>query len=497
MDYLVLKNITKRYKNTGILANDNISLFISKGEIHAIFGDNGAGKSTLAKILYGVIKKDSGEIFLKGKKIKINNEKDAQANGIFFVPQEDLLLEEFTVWENIALWGEGSKLGFLNRKALKKRVVSLMEKYDIFLPPDNVASSLGAGQKRLLSILRALYRDPDILILDEPTSSLPQPQVEEFLKILLSLKERGITIIFISHRWKEITKVADRITILDKGKVLNTFSQNEFFLERFSKEGKRKKGKRLSLKTEDVVFGLSHISYKKRDHILLNDINLQLKKGEIVSILSIAGNGERELEEIVSGMLRPTGGKVFLKGKTFDFLTPSILRENNAGIIPTNTEDGLTSYGTLWENLIITEYKKQPFSVNSVLNFKHIKDYTKERLAKFSLPYTPFVRASSLSGGRKRRLILSRELKKERDLIIAGNPTASLDTFFTEKVLMMLRDFADNGGGVLFFSHNIEDTLSISDRIAILYKGEIVKILKNEGVDHFLIVNYLMGEKVA
>ncbi len=495
MEYLVLKDITKRYRDTDILANDHISLSISKGEIHAIVGDNGAGKSTLGKILYGVIKKDKGEVFLNGERLRLSSEKEARSAGIYFVPQEDFLIENFKVWENIVLGGEDTTFGFLNGNRLKKKVLALMEKYNLYLPLDVPSSSLSVGQKRMLSILKALYKNPKILILDEPTSFLPEPEVEDFLKILLSLKRRGITIIFISHRQKEVEKVADRVTLLDKGKVVGTYTKEEFseMIEKrfgpFSLSVERE-----FVSTEKVIFKLSHV-YRKRDgEIPLHDINIEVKNGEILAILSISGNGEKELEAIVSGYISPDKGEIYLKGKKLDSLSPAVLRKNGVSIIPTELEDGVCDHATLWENMIISRQKEKGFSKGYILNSKYIKKYTLERLGMFDLPYSSDTKANSLSGGRKRRLILSRELREDRDLIIAGNPTSSLDSAFTKKTLDLFKRLSFEGKGILFFSHNIDDALLISHRIVVLYKGKVNGNFRIDKVTKERLIRCLIGE---
>ncbi len=497
MTYLVLKDITKKYKDTGILANDHISITIQKGEVHAIVGENGAGKSTLGKILYGVIKRDYGEIFLKGKRLKLNSEHEARAEGIYFVPQEDFFIESFKVWENIVLGGEHTRWGFINKIELRKRVISLMKEYGLYLPQDAISSVLSIGQKRILSILKALYKRPKILILDEPTSFLPDPQVDEFLRIILSLKEKGLTIVFISHRWKEIEKVADRVTILEQGKVLGTYTKDKFskyVKERFSKD-KIFPSKKKRVEKEEVVFALSHIYYEKEGDIPLTDINIELKSGEILSILSISGNGEKELEALVSGCVHPTKGEIFLKGKKFSSLTPKILRKEGVSIIPTDTEYGICDYATLWENVIISRQRQRPISNGFFLNFRAIKSYSAKRLKKFDIDYPLETKARFLSGGRKRRVIISRELRDDIDILIAGNPLSSLDSSFSREVLKRLKDLAINGVGIIFFSHNIDDALVVSDRIAVLYRGEIRSIYERDKALRGELIEDLTGGK--
>ncbi len=499
MEYLVLKNITKRYKDTGILANDHIDLSIIQGEIHAIIGDNGAGKSTLGKILYGVIKKDDGEIFLKGRRIGLSSEKEARRLGIYLVPQEDFFIGSFKVWENIVLGRESTTFGLLNKRALQRKVEALMDEFDLHLPPNAVSSSLSMGQKRLLSILKALYKRPELLILDEPTSFLLDPQVKEFLDIILSLKKKGLTIIFISHRWKEVDRIADRITLLDKGRIIGTYGREEFskvmkertynldgpyFPERYTP-------------SEEVFFKLSHIYLEREDMVPLYDINFQLNRGEILSILSIAGNGERELERIVSGYIPPDKGEILLNGRIFKRLTPFLLRKHKVGLIPSNIEDGICDFGSLWENVIISRYREAHFLKGHLLDFNKIYDYTRERLEAFDLPYKPGVKVRSLSGGRKRRLVLSRELQEEGDFIIAGNPTSSLDSLFTKKVLESFREVAARGKAVLFFSYSIDDVLSVSNRIMVLYRGKIAGIFNNQGLRREKLIAALMGKANA
>ena len=496
MDYLVLKNITKRYKDTGILANDHINLSILQGEIHAIVGDNGAGKSTLGKILYGVIKRDGGEIFLKGKRVRLSSEKEARRLGIYLVPQEDFFIGSFKVWENVVLGGESVTLGFLNKGKLQRDVEALMDEFNLYLPPNAISSSLSMGQKRVLTILKALYKRPELLILDEPTSFLLDPQVDEFLDIILSLKKKGLTIIFISHRWKEVDRTADRITLLDKGKVIGTYDKDKFsevMKERFYRPPTFYFPEKYN-SSQKVLFELSHIYLERPGMIPLYDVSFQLKEGEVLSILSITGNGERELERIVSGYIPPDKGEIYLEGELLKRLTPSLLREHKVGLIPSNIEDGICNFGTLWENVIISKYREPQFLKGHFLDFDRINAYTKERLRAFDLPYEPDVKVRSLSGGRKRRLVLSREIQGEGRFIIAGNPTSSLDSLFTKKVLKSFREVAKKGKGVLFFSYNIDDVLSISSRIVVLYRGRIVGNFDTQGLKRERLIAALMGK---
>ncbi len=486
MDEIILmKNIKKRFP--GVVALDGVDFYAEKGEIVSLLGENGAGKTTLMKILYGLYTKDSGEIYIKGKKADINSPKDAINLGIGMVHQHFTLVNPFTVTENIILGLKGNNFT-LNIENAKEKIKDYMKKYEIFVDPDAKISELSVGEKQKVEILKILFRDIDILILDEPTAVLTPQEVKELFKTLKILKNEGKTIIFISHKLDEVLEISDRIVVLRNGKISG---------ERDPKQTNKRElaalmvGKEVfdvvSLTTSeqrDVVLELKDINaLSHRGHIALKNVSLKVRGGEIVGLAGVSGNGQKELEEVISGIKKPLKGKIFFKNTDITNKSPKERINLGIGRIPEDRmELGLILDLPVFENLIVECYDKDPLSGKIFLNYKNIEEFCKKNIEEFDIR-TPniSVKTKTLSGGNLQKCILARILSMNPEFILAAQPTRGLDVGATEFIHKKLLELRDKGVGILLISEDLDEILNLSDRILVIYNGEITgEIEKSE-----------------
>lgn len=477
-EVVLMKNIKKRFP--GVVANDVVNFYAKKGEIVSLLGENGAGKTTLMKILYGLYTKDSGEIYIKGKKAEINSPKDAIDLGIGMVHQHFTLVNPFTVTENIIL-GLTSNKFVINIEAAKDKIKDYMKRYEIFVDPDAKISELSVGEKQKVEILKVLFRDIDILILDEPTAVLTPQEVKELFKTLKILKQEGKSIIFISHKLYEVLEISDRIVVLRNGKVTG---------EREPKQTNKRElaalmvGKEvfdvISLKPyekKDIILDLRDVSaLSYRGHVALKNVNLNVRGGEIVGLAGVSGNGQKELEEIISGIKRPLKGKIFYKNIDITNTTPKERINSGIGRIPEDRmELGLILDLPVFENLVVECYDKSPFSGILFLNYPKIENFSSKLVAEFDIR-TPnlIVKTKTLSGGNLQKCILARILSMNPEFILAAQPTRGLDVGATEYIHKKLLEVRDKGGGVLLISEDLDEILNLSDRILVIYNGEIM-----------------------
>jgi len=486
MDEIILmKNIKKRFP--GVIALDGVDFYANKGEIVSLLGENGAGKTTLMKILYGLYTKDSGEIYIKGKKADINSPKDAINLGIGMVHQHFTLVNPFTVTENIILGLESNKFT-INIEYAKEKIKDYMEKYEIFVDIDAKISELSVGEKQKVEILKILFRDIDILILDEPTAVLIPQEVKELFKTLKILKNEGKTIIFISHKLDEVLEISDRIVVLRNGKVSG---------ERDPKQTNKRELAALMVGKEvfdvvsltisekrDVVLELKDINaLSHRGHIALKNVSLKVRGGEIVGLAGVSGNGQKELEEVISGIRKPLKGKIIFKNTDITNKSPKDRINLGIGRIPEDRmELGLILDLPVFENLIVERYDKEPFSGNVFLNYKKIEEFCKKNIEEFDIR-TPniSVKTKALSGGNLQKCILARILSMNPEFILAAQPTRGLDVGATEFIHKKLLELRDKGVGILLISEDLDEILNLSDRILVIYNGEITgEIEKSE-----------------
>jgi simple sugar transport system ATP-binding protein len=484
-EIVLMKNIKKKFP--GVVANDGIDFYAKRGEIVSLLGENGAGKTTLMKILYGLYRKDSGEIYIKGKKVEINSPKDAINFGIGMVHQHFTLVNPFTVTENIILGFESKKFK-LDLKKAKEKVLNLMKNYELYVDPDAKISELSVGEKQKAEILKVLFRNIDILILDEPTAVLTPQEVRELFKTLKILKKEGKTIIFISHKLDEVLEISDRIVILRNGKLMG---------EREPKKTNKRElaslmvGKEIfdifelsPTKKEEVILKLENLSaLSDRGHVALKDVSFDVKSGEIVGLAGVSGNGQRELEEVISGIRFPIKGKIIYRGYDITYLSPKERINKGIGRIPEDRmETGLVLDLPVFENLIIEYFDKNPLSKGAFLNYKEIYSYCDNLIKTFDIK-TPnqLITTKKLSGGNLQKCILARILTMNPKFVLASQPTRGLDVGATEFIHKKLIEIRQNGGGVLLISEDLDEILNLSDRILIIYNGEIMgEVMRGE-----------------
>ncbi|WP_442878373.1 ABC transporter ATP-binding protein [Clostridium sp.] len=474
-------NITKTFP--GIIANDNVTLQLKKGEIHALLGENGAGKSTLMSVLFGMYSQDSGVIKIKGKEVVIKNPNDANSLSIGMVHQHFKLVNNFTVLENIVLGMESTKGMVLKMDDARKKVLNLSEKYNLKIEPDKKISEITVGMQQRVEILKMLYRDNEILIFDEPTAVLTPQEIEEFMKILKNLTREGKSIIFITHKLKEIKAVADRCSVLRKGKYIGTI-----IVEKTTKEemSEMMVGRKVNLKANKIdktpgkiILKVNNISLKGHGTTKnkLNNVNFEVKQGEIVAIAGIDGNGQRELSYTLTGLQVPTSGEIFLIDEN---ITKASIRDRSIRGISCIPEDrhkhGLILQYTLEENFILQSYYTNKFQRKGFLKFKEIESYGKHLIEKYDIRSSQGGKTlvKSMSGGNQQKAILAREIDRNPRLLIAMQPTRGLDVGAIEYIHKELIRKRDENCGVLLISLEIDEVMNIADRILVIYEGEIV-----------------------
>lgn len=502
-NYIIeMRNITKEFP--GIIANDNITLTLKRGEVHALLGENGAGKSTLMSVLFGLYQAEKGEILKDGKVVKINNPNDANALGIGMVHQHFKLVEIFTVLENIILGVEPNKMGFIQRAEARKKVVELSEKYGLKVNPDAVVEKISVGMQQRVEILKMLYRENEILIFDEPTAVLTPQEIDELLQIMRGFAEEGKSILFITHKLNEIMEVADRCTVLRKGKYIGTVDVKDTTKEELSK---MMVGRDISFSVEkapaepkDVVLSVRNVTVPSKIHKnnAVKNVSFDVRAGEIVCLAGIDGNGQTEFVSALTGLEKMTSGTIALLGK--DISKSSIRERSVAGIshIPEDRhKHGLVLDYTLEENMILQRYWQPEFQKNGFLKFDAMRKYAETLIERFDVrsgqgPVTP---VRSMSGGNQQKAIIAREIDKKHELLVAVQPTRGLDVGAIEYIHKQLVETRDKGKGVLLVSLELDEVMDVSDRILVMYEGEIVGELdpKNTTVEELGL--YMSGAK--
>lgn len=478
---VVLRDITKSFP--GVLANDRVTFVVRAGEIHALLGENGAGKTTLMNILYGLYRPDSGEIWVKGKKVSIRSPRDAIQLGIGMVHQHFKLVHPHTVAENVALGLKGTPF-WAPARAIAKKLRELSERYGLPVDPDRRVWELSAGEQQRVEILKALIRGADVLILDEPTSVLTPQEVAELFKVLARMKAEGHGIVFISHKLDEVLAVADRITVMRRGRVVGTV---------LAKDATKVELARLMVGRE-VVFRLTKrvcqpggAALRVEDLHARNDrgllavrgVGFHLCQGEILGIAGIAGNGQRELVEVLTGLRRPERGKIFLLGQDVTNRSPRFLSDLGCAHVPEERiRLGIVPALAVEENLILKKHHRPPFCRFLFLNLAAMRGFAEKAIAQYEIltpsPRTP---AKLLSGGNIQRLILARELSGKPAVVIAAHPTYGLDVGATEQIRQLLLRQREEGAAVLLVSEDLEEIMELSDRIAVMFRGEIMGIV--------------------
>ncbi|MGG7618914.1 ABC transporter ATP-binding protein [Bacillus coreaensis] len=483
MEY-VIEMLGIRKEFPGIVANDNITLQLKQGEIHALLGENGAGKSTLMNVLFGLYQPEQGEIRVRGKEVKITNPNIANDLGIGMVHQHFMLVDKFTVTENIIL-GKETKSGLkIDLKKAEQEVRDISERYGLAVDPQAKIADISVGMQQRVEILKTLYRGAEILIFDEPTAVLTPQEIKELIQIMKTLIKEGKSIILITHKLKEIMEVCDRCTVIRKGVGIGTVNVSETNPNELAS---LMVGREVTFKTEKAdakpaqkVLEINGLVVKdSRGLTAVNNLNLDVKAGEILGIAGVDGNGQTELIEAISGLRKSESGSIQLNGKEIRNLPPRKITEAGTGHIPQDRhKHGLVLDFPIGENMVLQTYYKSPFSKAGVLNFNKIYQKAKSLIQEFDVR-TPseFTLARALSGGNQQKAIIGREVDRNPDLLIAAQPTRGLDVGAIEFIHKRLIEQRDNGKAVLLLSFELDEILNVSDRIAVIYEGEIVAIV--------------------
>ncbi|MBN8199654.1 ABC transporter ATP-binding protein [Bacillus sp. NTK034] len=483
MDYVIeMLNIRKEFP--GIVANDNITLQLKQGEIHALLGENGAGKSTLMNVLFGLYQPEKGEIKVKGKPVRITDPNIANDLGIGMVHQHFMLVDRFTVTENIILGKETTKSGKIDIKKAEKEVREISERYGLAVDPQAKISDISVGMQQRVEILKTLYRGAEILIFDEPTAVLTPQEIKELIQIMKTLIQEGKSIILITHKLKEIMEVCDRVTVIRKGVGIGTVNvsetnPNELASLMVGREVTFKTDKTDS-KPQEQVLEIQDLHVKdSRGLGVVNKLNLNVLAGEIVGIAGVDGNGQSELIEAITGLRKSESGSIKLNGKEIMNMSPRKVTEKGVGHIPQDRhKHGLVLDFPIGENMVLQTYYKAPFSKKGVLNFKEIYSKAKKLIKEFDVR-TPseYTLARALSGGNQQKAIIGREIDRNPDLLIAAQPTRGLDVGAIEYIHKRLIEQRDQGKAVLLISFELDEIMNVSDRIAVIYEGEIVAVV--------------------
>ena len=484
---LEVKGLTKTFP--GVIANEDVSLTLERGEIHCLLGENGAGKSTLVNSMFGLYQPDAGEILLHGEPVRFTGSRDAIARGIGMVHQHFQLIPVFSVAENVMLGDELTKNGLLDIEEVSRRIDELSRTYGLAVEPKAMVGDLSVGEQQRVELIKALFRNADILILDEPTAVLTPGEVDEFFGVVRTLVNQGKSIIFITHKLREVLAVADRVTVLRGGKVVGSADPAESTEQSLAN----------LMVGRDVVFdiakapatpGRTVLSVRElhvdddRDIEMVSGVSLELRAGEIFGIAGVQGNGQRELVEAVTGMRPKTGGQVMVDDIDTTKMNPRQVTELGVGHIPEDrTKHGLVGPFSIADNLVLNRYHRPPFSRRKLRNDGAIAREAEALVAKFDVR-TPGidVPVDNLSGGNKQKVIVARELSHAVRVLIAAQPTRGLDVGSIEFIHQQIIDLRDQGTGVLLVSAELDEILSLSDRIGVLYRGRIVGTFDRDDV---------------
>jgi len=497
---LDMQNITKIFP--GVKANDNVNLSIKKGEIHALVGENGAGKTTLMNVLYGLYEPEGGQVFYEGKEVDLNGPQDAIKLGIGMVHQHFMLVDPLTVTENIVLGSEPRSGLMLDQKTAKKEVENISKKYGLFVDPKAKIIDISVGMQQRVEIIKTLYRGAELLIFDEPTAVLTPQEIDELFDIFISLKEQGKTIIFITHKLKEVKEISDRITVLRSGKSIDTVNTEDVSEEDVAE---LMVGRQVLLEVEKTeakpgaeIFKAKNLNIKDNRGIsAVKDISLSVKKGEILGIAGVEGNGQSELIEAITGLRDIESGKIMLRDKDVSkYNARQIKREKVAHIPEDRQKRGLIMDFDLKENIILGYHDLEPFSKNGIMQYDNIAQYTEDLIEKYDIRGGGMEsEAKNLSGGNQQKLIVAREFSHDPEFLIASQPTRGVDVGSIEFIHKQIIDRRDAGAGVLLVSAELSEVLSLSDRIAVIFEGEIVDILKASETDERELGKLMTGSK--
>ncbi len=495
---LELKNITKRFP--GVVANDQVSLSLYKGEIHALLGENGAGKTTLISMLYGLLRPDEGEIWMHGKSVAMRSPNQAIALGIGLVPQHPLLVAKHTALENLALGLTTGALLELN--SLRKRFLEISQRYGLAVSPDVPVWQLSAGEKQRLELLRALARGSQILILDEPTAALAPLEVEQLFKVLAQLRLEGLAVVMISHKLEEVLSICDRVTVLRKGKVVASqaiggLSKADLSRMMVGREVTFERSKTVQ-KAGQILLEVKNICANSDQGLeALKNISFDVNSGEILGIAGVSGNGQLELAEVLAGLRTGSSGELHFLGSSIASDLPDQRFKKGIAHIPEDRiGQGIVPELSVMDNLALRGYAQAPLG-GTFLNPQAMLSFALERISSFDIATpSPHTRARTLSGGNIQKIILARELSGDPKLILAIHPTHGLDVGATEGVHRTLLEAREKGVGVLLISEDLDEILLLSDRVAVMHSGKIKGIFETQTADRNQIGALMAGSSL-
>ncbi|HKM28840.1 MAG TPA: ABC transporter ATP-binding protein [Anaerovoracaceae bacterium] len=502
-EYVIeMNHIRKEFP--GIVANDDITLQLKKGEIHALLGENGAGKSTLMSVLFGLYQPEEGTIKKNGEVVEINDPNDATKLGIGMVHQHFKLIDVFSVLDNIILGAEDTKMGFLQKKEARKKVSELSERYGLKIDMDAKVENITVGMQQRVEILKMLYRENEILIFDEPTAVLTPQEIDELMEIMRGFAREGKSILFITHKLNEIMAVSDRVTVLYKGKCIGTVNTAEVDKQQLSNMMVGRPVVLEIVKPEktpgDVVMSVKNLTISSKMHAnnAVKNVSFDVRAGEILCIAGIDGNGQTELIQGITGLEKTSAGEITLCGK--DISDCSIRHRSEAGMshIPEDRhKHGLILAYTLEQNLVLQRYKEKEFQSHGFIRFDEVRKYADKLIEQYDIRsgQGPVTSARSMSGGNQQKAIIARELDRDEPLIIAVQPTRGLDVGAIEYIHNQLVSERDKGKAVLLMSLELDEVMSLSDRILVMYEGEIVGELDPKKTDVQELGLYMSGAK--
>ena len=495
-----LQNITKRFP--GVIANDQVTILVGEGEIHGLIGENGAGKSTIMNILYGLTLADEGIIRIFGKEQFIASPNDAIRLGIGMIHQHFMLMPNQTVLRNIIL-GSAPRIGpVIDEKKARMQIEEIMEKYSMQVNLDAVVSQISVGEKQKVEIIKALYREVRILILDEPTAVLTPAETDALIETMRKLKEQGCTIVFITHKLKEVLAATDRVTVMRKGVVTGFGETKDMNVRKLSE---LIVGREVNF---DIPFGaycpgetlleLSGVSTSPRGgRMPVKDINFKVKQGEIVGIAGVEGNGQSDLIEVIAGLIAADKGSITLCEKEISKLSIRQRRRNGLSHIPEDRlKTGTSTVCSISENLLLNKYFLTPFSRHGIFDHRHIKQHSKLLCDKFLVKTPdPSYELKTLSGGNMQKVVFAREFDTDPSLMIAAQPTRGVDIGAIEYIHGKIAELRDSGKGILLISAELDEVMALSDRILVMYEGEIVAEFHRGEADEYEIGAYMLGAK--
>lgn len=498
-----MKDIVKKFGD--FTANDGINLTVHKGEVHAILGENGAGKSTLMNVLCGLYKPTSGQIYINGNAVNFSSPKDAIDMGIGMVHQHFMLIQPFTVTENIILGVEPTKGLVVDKKIAREKVLELSERYNMKIDPDAKVEDISVGMQQRVEILKVLYRGADVLILDEPTASLTPQEIEGLMEIIQHLTADGKSIILITHKLKEITASSDQCTIIRQGKYIDTVkvedvNENELAAMMVGRDVNFRVEK-TEQEAGEVVLEVHNIHAKDyRGVEILKGLNLTVRRGEIVGLAGVDGNGQTELVEILTGLRKAEQGEVKILGKDVFNATPKETFDAGISSIPADRQKhGLVLEFSNEDNMILQHYNEEPFAKKGFFNRKLIRSHATQLMEKFDIRPrgTEGAPSGNLSGGNQQKVIIAREVTNDKDLLIAVNPTRGLDVGAIELVHKHLVDLRNSNHAVLLVSFELDEIMSLSDRIEVVFDGEITGTVAGKDADEKELGYLMAGGKKA